>query len=97
MTAPNMRLCASWADEYGQSTSVILMIFCNLAVIKKVIPKGSLWDGQASDRNSNSQSSQSPDRCVQPSTASVHNSKTNADNDLLYSHLSFIYQLHKSG
>jgi hypothetical protein len=65
MTAPNMRLCASWADEYGQSTSVILMIFCNLAVIKKVIPKGSLWDGQASDRNSNSQSSQSPDRWLQ--------------------------------
>jgi hypothetical protein len=35
--------------------------------------------------------------CVQPPTDSVHNLKTNADNDLLYSHLSFIYQLHKSG
>ena len=39
MPAANIWLCASWADEYRPSAFVILMIFCNLAVIKKITAK----------------------------------------------------------
>jgi hypothetical protein len=53
-----MRLCASWADEYGLSAFVILLSYSNFGRNKlKVTAK-------AGDSNSN-QPAQSRDRCLQ--------------------------------